>query len=57
MGKDGGESGASGVTESMALSLGAVITDDGVVSKASIPFPTKNPGEDSDWPTLGHMLI
>lgn len=37
MGKNGGGSESSSVTESMALSLGTMMTNDGVISKANIP--------------------
>ena len=37
MGKNGGESESSSVTESMAFPLGKMMTNDGVISKADIP--------------------
>lgn len=44
MGKNRGGSESSSVTESMALSLGTMMTNDGVISKANIPsHSTKNP--------------
>lgn len=37
MGKNGGGSDSSSVPESLALSLGIMMTTDGVISKADIP--------------------
>ena len=58
MGKNGGGSDSSSVPESLALSLGTMMTTDGVISKADIPFHSaKKSQADSVYSSLGHMLI